>query len=104
MREIATELAVSERFLRENWKNLGITPTFGKAMNAPTANHAEWLDALRGGVTRGPGPRQLVISVGEAAQVWSVSYNAAKKRLFLLGWEPYTSVQTVLNDRLGDQP
>ena len=102
MREIATELAVSERFLRENWKNLGISPAFGKAMNQPTANHAEWLAALREGMRWGDRVDAPIHSVSEAAACWGMSANAARKRLFLLGWEPFTSVQTLFSDQEGE--
>jgi hypothetical protein len=110
VRDIATKLGVTESFLRKTWKELHITPEHAHAHeteHAPeseiTRNREAWRDELRDGVEdmhpiKGKCVR-AVESVGEAAQVWGVPFNTAKKRLLVLGWRPYTSVADSLHIR-----
>lgn len=94
-KETANELGVTEKFLRDTWRALRIDPELGRH-NTVSMHHEDWLDRLRGGIAIGGKPGCKVHSIGEAARCWGVIYNTAKKRLQLLGWEPYTSVQTLL--------
>lgn len=95
-REVATELGVTDDFLASHWKVLGIAPEMNFSGAPVTSDtHETWLRQLRAGIPRGSNPTARVITVNEAAVVWGLTFNGAKKRLRVLGWEPYNSVEMI---------
>jgi transposase len=95
VKEIATELGVTESFLRRVWRNEGINPSTGYSGQDPEvkANHKRWLNQLRNGTPEG----REIEGVSQAAACWDISDQAARNRLRALGWQPYTSVWSVLD-------
>jgi hypothetical protein len=95
-REVATELGLTEGFLLGQWKILGIDPETNFTPRSVNSDmHETWLKELRVGVERGGEELSRVRTVTEAAAVWGITFNGAKKRLRALGWEPYNSVDMV---------
>jgi hypothetical protein len=107
VKDIATKLGVTESFLRQAWRKFEINPEFGLERHtehdpdsAVAQNRAAWVDELRNGIDdthpMGHVCKRNVESIGEAAHVWGVPYNTAKKRLVKLGWTPHTGVADAL--------
>jgi hypothetical protein len=112
--EIATELGVTEGWLRRKWLELGIDPQSGRRVDRSfgparddnssiTEGRDAWVCALRNGVEdthpNGRPCRRNVESVGDASRVWGTTSQTARARLLTLGWKPYTSVATSLDLR-----
>ena len=101
--QVAIELGVTDRFLRAHWKSNGIDPALDQTQAKASANHAEWLADLREGVSDvHPSGRpcvRSVESVGDASKCWGISFQAARKRLIALGWQPYNAVADMLGIR-----
>ena len=98
--DVAIELGVTEQFLRAYWKMAGIQPVFGLAGDAykervlaridnhdAQSRQNDWIESLRG---------YNVQSVSEAAAHWGISYQGARKRLQVLGWNLGESVSVAL--------
>ena len=95
VKEIATELGVTETFLRRVWRAEGISPSTGCYSGQDPevkANHESWLNQLRNGTPEG----KEIVCVAQAAACWGISDQAARNRLRALGWHPYTSVWSLI--------
>lgn len=110
--QVATELGVTPKFLRDQWKALHINPVFDRVRDRsseatkPRNEYSEiairretWIAHLKRGLHRGKVTRD-VKSVGDAQHTWGVTYATARARLVALGWTPGEGVDTWLAAQL----
>jgi hypothetical protein len=97
--DVATELGVTEAFLRTQWHELGIMPTFGLVRSRYSRQKAReqkkksWVLDLKD---------QHASTVACAASAWGVTYQTAFMRLRSLGWQKGEQVAGFLAELYGE--